>query len=67
METNTADLPKLISEAEQAVISRKQKLFGTMGTYEEKQALVKALYALRQRRELMSLAIPPRVQTVTRV
>jgi hypothetical protein len=58
IETNTAALPKLILEAEQAVISRKQKLFGTMGTLKEKQALEEALHALRERRELMSLATP---------
>jgi hypothetical protein len=46
LETNTSAIPKLVSEAERAVISRKRELFGTMGTIEEKEALEDALYAL---------------------
>jgi hypothetical protein len=40
-------MPKLVSEAEKAVISRKRELFGTMGTMEEKSALDDALSALQ--------------------
>ena len=47
LETNTNAIPKLVSDAEQAVISRTRQLFGTMGTIEEKEALEDALYALR--------------------
>jgi hypothetical protein len=47
LETNTSAIPRLVSEAEQAVISRSRQLFGTMGTLEEKEALEDALYALR--------------------
>ena len=46
LETNTSAIPKLVSEAERAAISRKRELFGTMGTLEEKEALEDALYAL---------------------
>ena len=47
LETNTTGMPKRVSEAEKAVISRKRELFGTMGTMEEKNALDDALYALQ--------------------
>lgn len=47
LETNTNARPRLVSEAEKAVISRSRELFGTMGTLEEKEALEDALYALR--------------------
>jgi microsomal dipeptidase-like Zn-dependent dipeptidase len=47
LETNTTGMPKLVSEAEKAVISRKRELFGTMGTMEEKSALDDALSALQ--------------------
>ena len=50
LETNTTGIPKLVSEAEKAVISRKRELFGTMGTFAEKEALDDALYALHTRK-----------------
>jgi hypothetical protein len=47
LETSTSAIPRLVSEAEKAIISRSRELFGTMGTLEEKEALDEALYALR--------------------
>lgn len=47
LETNTNARLRLVSEAEKAVVSRSRELFGTMGTFEEKEALEDALYALR--------------------
>ena len=47
LEPNTHARPRLVSEAEKAVISRSRELFGTMGTLEEKDELEDALYALR--------------------
>ena len=46
-ETNKTAIPRLVSEAESAVISRSQELVGTTGAPEEKEALEDALYGLR--------------------
>jgi len=43
LETNQSVIPRLVSEAERAILSRRQQLFGTFGTLEEKEALNDAL------------------------
>jgi hypothetical protein len=46
LETDKSALPQLVSEAEQAVITRRREIFYADGTVEEKEALEDALYAL---------------------
>jgi hypothetical protein len=46
-ETNKRAIPRLVSEAESAVISRSRELAGTTAAPEEKEALEDALYGLR--------------------
>ena len=45
-ETNKKAIPRLVSEAESAVISRSRELVGATEALEEKQALEDALYGL---------------------
>jgi len=47
LEANASDIPKRVSEAEEAVLARGRELFYLHGTPEEKEALEDALYALR--------------------
>ena len=46
-ETNKRAIPRLVSEAESAAISRSRELVGITEALEEKQALEDALYGLR--------------------
>jgi hypothetical protein len=47
LETNKADIPQRVIEAEQAVVARGREIFYGDGSAEEKEALEDALYALR--------------------
>ena len=46
LETNKVVLPRLVSEAEAALVARARENFYADGTAEEKEALEDALYAL---------------------
>ena len=46
LENNKSVLPQRVSEAEEAVMRRRQEIFYADGTPEEKEALEDALYAL---------------------
>ena len=50
LETNNSVLPKLVSEAEEAVLARGREVFYGQASLEEKEALEDALYALRASR-----------------
>ncbi len=47
LETDRAVIPKLVAEAEAAVLERGREIFYSPGTADEKDALEEALYALR--------------------
>jgi hypothetical protein len=46
LETDKSALPQLVSQAEEAVMTRRREIFYADGTLEEKEALEDALYAL---------------------